>query len=264
MVKRGKGPKERDLLGPVTVGSGITEYSRPPSIFDDDFRDRARRGALVDGRVQKLPTKSLQQFREEVEEFCRRVFADAGLPDPFSFIHPGRRFTPLDGRDVFAKGEDYLKERADLGYHLAAVWHSPGEDHSPLWYAAQLAIWLTRLDLSSAKLRAESEPPEFLITFAAHAGVQIGRLDQERRLKFDHETDALRGKKTFSAAKTGGKERARVLREKRRVAHIEMAKRIGQGENKTTAASQVVRDLNMNINPKSLVRSFNRRLAPKQ
>lgn len=139
----------------------------------------------------------MQEFRSEVEQFCRDVFADAGLPDPFSFIHPAGKFTPLDGKDVIARGLDYIKSRFALGYQLEAMHYllsmSPGEDHTELWYAARLAAEFTTLDLLVTRLRANDGAPEELLMYAAQTGAEIGRLDKERRLKFAHEPDAIRG-----------------------------------------------------------------------
>lgn len=202
MTKGGNEPKERKPLAPVIAGSGITEHTRPPTILDDAYRDRALRGGLVDGRVSRTPAPLIQEFRKEVEQFCRAAFADEGLPDPFSFIHPAGKFTPLDGKDVMARGLDYIKSRFDLGYHLAAIWYTRGEDHShldgpaarsaaKLWYAARLAAEFTTLDIVIAKLGANDEPHETLLMYAAQTGVQLGHLMEESKFKEKYEAVAM-------------------------------------------------------------------------
>lgn len=259
MSKHGKGPKKRKKIASITVGSGITEYSRPPSIFDPPYRDKALKGKAVDSRVRRSPAKPWDQFRREAEQFCREVFQSENLPNPFNFIHPEERFSPLEGWDVMSRDLDYIQNiTIDLNYHLAADWHSPSENHTPLWYAAHLARGFTSLDLTLAQLRANSEPAEALIMKAVHIGRELGSLDSERRLKPAHEPDALRGKITISAASMGGLKRVAKKRKKYAAACAEMDCRIGAGETKMHAARQIIKkpEFGLTIQPSSFVRIY--------
>ena len=232
------GKKKRPPLEDIHAGSGITAGPRPPSIWDDEYRDKALRGALVDGRVNRTPAPTFDEFRRDVEDFCRDTFKEENLlDDPFSLIHPEGRFSFLDGKWVMAKGLDYIKSRFDLGYHLAANWHSRGEDHSQLdgpaarraakfWYAARLAAELTTFDILVARLRANDGTPEELLMYAVQTGAELGRLDKERRLKFKHEPAALHGQK-FPTGRTDAATKGRTKKGEKRAKHvIDMARRI--------------------------------------
>ncbi len=266
MTKRGKEPKKRKKLDPIEVGSGITKYIRLPSIIDPPYREKAQKGALVDSRIPISPAEKLENFRREVEQFCKEVFKEKGLPDPFSFIHREGKFTPLKGHVVMAKGDEYLKSRSDLGYRLSAEIHTPSEDHSRHWYAARLAIGFTKLDLLVAKSEAFSGPAPVLIMSAAQIGIELGGLDKERRFKPAHEPDAIRGKDTISAASKGGLTRASATRNQYGAAFSEMDRRIDAGESTAHAARQVVKknQFGVTIKASSLVKAYSRHLASKK
>ena len=265
MTKRSKESKKRKELDSITVGSGITEYSRPPSILDPLYRDKALKGAPVDSRVQRTPAETLQIFQREVEQFCRDVFEDEKLPDPFSFIHPEGRFLPFEGWEVMSEDLDYIKKiTVDLDYRLSAWLHTPHEDHSQLWYAARLAAEFTTLDLILAQSKANEKPAEALILYAAQTGAEIGRLDKERRLKFGHEPDALRGKATKKAASEGGKARSQIDDHTRRRAFKKIDEHVAKEHSLANAARIVCREFRLTIKPGSLVKSYRRTRGAKK
>ncbi|WP_425051533.1 hypothetical protein [Psychromarinibacter sp. S121] len=187
----------------VKVGSGITKRERTPYIGDDPYREKAISGALLPSGMRVSPAEPLEDFEGRVSAYCRDTFAEADLPDPFSFIHPGGKFRPMDYDEVLPKGDAYLKSRMDMGYFLTAHLFCPAEDHSALWYAARLAAELTRLHVLLAKLDAGLKDKAQGALEAAAVGLELGRLDGERRLKFEHESDALRGKKDLRDRRSG-------------------------------------------------------------
>jgi hypothetical protein len=243
--------KKRGPLDPITVGSKLTKRTRQPSIYDDSYHDRVLRGEYIDSRVKLTPVESLDDFRFEVEKFCRDEFKKVGLGDPFRLIDRKRQLPPLESKKVFAMGLDYLKEQFALGYDLAAFVDSPGEDQSPLWYASQLVIWLTRLDLFLAQLRAEAEPPEALITFAAHTGVQLGRLMEESKFKEKYEAFAMSSMGSTAALKKSRAniDRADVAEEwhaEARAAADRIRRRSPHLKTKSAIAPHVIRELQAN------------------
>ena len=104
------GEKERKS---VRAGSGITGYDREPTLLDDQYRDRAKRGALVPAEIRMTSAVPFQDFRREVEAIAREIYSKAALPDPFSFIHPDARYRAQSPAEMMWQGHDRFVKRWD-------------------------------------------------------------------------------------------------------------------------------------------------------
>lgn len=226
MKNRESGPKIKK------VGKGITEHERATSVFDEEHLQRTLQGALVHRDLITKPERPLSDVRRELELFCREAFASQDLPDPFSLIHPEGRFRSIPWADAIWKGTEYVREKHDLGFKLCALWHLAPEDHTDRWYAAKIALEFVRLDMT----KAASGDDDRIKNIFVEVGIEIGRLETELKLKHDHETDALRGKKTIASAQQGGFTTAGKTKEGTQAVVDFMSKKISEGAKVSEAA----------------------------
>jgi len=163
------------------------------------------------------------------------VFSKSDLPDPFALLSPDGTAADSSWAEVAQSDLQQIKGMLD-DYLPCCLFHCPEEDHSDLWYAARLATVLIQLDIEQAKARAHIGTREESVLIAAHLGLELGRLENEYRLKSDHETNAKRGESSTIGASAGGKATAKVRSKKTQQVLAAMASRIKDGDKIANAA----------------------------
>ncbi|WP_299847739.1 hypothetical protein [uncultured Roseovarius sp.] len=212
----------------VRVGGGITGYNREATLLDDDYRDDYLSGRPVPAALRRNPTRPFIDLRRGIEDFCREAFENACLPDPFSLLPSDNGLAPLYWSQLANRENHEIKAALNGDYKLCALLHCPKEDHSPLWYAARMSVTLVELDIVCAQGRAGEISAAEVSNLSAHLGCEIGRLENEFRLKVAHERKALTGQAVSDGSSLGGRKTAERTQPRTQRILEAMATRLGE------------------------------------
>lgn len=248
----------------VRVGTEMTAYTREEALIDPKHKDAFLGGEDVPAEIPRFPTRPFLNLRWDIEKFCRYVFKKKGLPDPFLLLSQNEEAETLEWSLVSAWQPAKMVSIFDSGYTLCALLHCPVEDHSDLWYASRLSITLVQLDILQAKMKAGHTLPAEGTTLAAHLGCEIGRLENECKLKLRREKNWRLGKQVRKGRSKGGKAKSAITKPVSDAIVAAMQKRIHEGNETVRNAARLVRELDgLGKSAEANRRLYTRRQEPK-